>query len=253
MFPAHQPEPVIELGSNQSGVSQPELPAAESLQFQKAEIQDETAGRRCSACGGAVPGEYYQVAGAIACPRCAQARLASRQRRGGPSEFARAALFGLGGAVAGSALTAIVALTVHIRIGFLAIVVGVMVGKAVLMGARGCRGRRYQVLALLLTYGGIASSYLPEVLTGLRQAEARIEAQQKAAGRTPPAAARPKGTAAQLVVALVVVTAFSLAAPFFLLSQGSGIIDAIIIAIGLRQAWRLTRPDRTAILGPYTA
>ena len=56
-----------------------------------------------------------------------------------------------------------------------------------------------------------------------------------------------------LGVALAALTAISLASPFLELTQGfGGIINLVIIAIGLRQAWRLTRPDEAPITGPYT-
>jgi hypothetical protein len=233
--------------------SQPALPAAETLQFRKVEVHDDTAQRRCTSCSQAIPGEYFHVAGAVACPGCAQARLADRQRRGGWPEFVRAALFGLGAAIAGSLLFAIVAWAVHARFGLLAIVVGVMVGKAVLMGSRGSRGRRYQVLAVLLTYGAITTSYVPEILSGLTQARSKLEAQQRTAGQPAPLRPNHEVTAARFVLAMAVLVVLALAAPLLLLLQGSGFIGLIIIGIGLLQAWRLTRPDVVAIMGPYTA
>jgi hypothetical protein len=43
--------------------------------------------------------------------------------------------------------------------------------------------------------------------------------------------------------------------PFMMLAHSplSGIINLVIIGIGLRQAWRLTTPYRETILGPYAA
>jgi hypothetical protein len=252
MFPAREPEPLIGLGLNQPAPSQPEIPTADSLQFHTL-IPDDPSVRRCTLCSQAIPGEYFQVNGATACPHCAQARLAGQQQRGGWPEFGRAALFGLGGAIAGSLLFAIVALTMHMRLGLLGVVVGVMVGRAVLMGSRGLRGRRYQVLAVLLTYCATATSYAPMILTGMVQAQTKLEDQRKAAGQPPLAPKNQKVTPIQLALFAALLIALSLASPFFLLTQGSGIIDLVILAIGLMQAWRLTKLSEVPVMGPYAA
>jgi hypothetical protein len=249
MFPAQEPEKMIELGLNQPS-PQVEVPAAETLQFRTA-IPDNPEARHCLLCSEAIPGEYFHVGGQVTCPRCAQARLADQTRTGGWPAYGRAALFGMGAAIAGSLLFVIVSLATHFRFGLLAIVVGVMVGKAVVMGARGCRGRRYQVLAVLLTYGAISTSYMPEIVTGFSQAAKKLEAKQQAEGK--PARVSPSANPVFLLVGVVVIFAFSLAAPFLLLAQGTGFFGLIIIAIGLREAWKRTAADTTPILGPYPA
>lgn len=243
---------MIKLGLNEPVAAQADAPEAETLQFRKVEME-QAGTRRCAACGQAFAGDYYQVAGADTCPACAQQRLAAQQNRGGWAEYGRAALFGFGAAIAGAGLFAIVAIAIHVRFGLLAIVVGMMVGKAVLMGSRGLRGRRYQILAVLLTYFAITTSYLPEILKGFSQAQAKIEAQQKANGTVVPVKPAVQITAATLVIALVFVLAMALIAPFLLLTHGTGFIGLIIIGIGLMQAWKLTAADDAAVTGPYGA
>jgi hypothetical protein len=249
MFPANEPEPLIGLGLNQPAPSQPEIPTADSLQFHTA-IPDDASVRRCTLCTEAIPGEYFQVAGATACPHCAQARLDLQQRHGGWPEFGRAALFGLGAAIAGFVLTGVVG--IWLRLGILAIAVGWMVGKAILKGSGGCRGRRYQVLALLLTYGGAVGGYVPQVLLGFRSAAVKMEAKQKAASQTIVAPQKQKVTPIQFAVGIVAIAIFAMAAPVFLLFQGY-FMGIIIMVFGLMQAWRLTAADDTAIMGPYAA
>lgn len=250
MFPKQEPEPMIQLGLNELPAPSMDAPAAEALQFQTA-VPDDPSVRHCSLCSQTIPTEYYHVAGAVACPRCAQTRLASQQWTGGWGEFGRAALFGIGAAFLGSLLFAIVSMAIHARFGLLAIVVGVMVGKAILMGSRGCRGRRYQVLALILTYGAITTSYVPEIVTGLAKASKNLEAKRNSGAA--PAVTPSKATPVLLLVGVVVIFALALAAPFLLLTQGTGFFGLIIIAIGLWEAWKLTAADTTAIMGPYTA
>ena len=61
-------------------------------------------------------------------------------------------LFGIGGAVVGFALYVTFALATGLIIGWVSVAVGYIVGKAMHMGSRGVGGRRYQVVAVLLTY-----------------------------------------------------------------------------------------------------
>src|SRR5262249_9763472 len=150
MLPSDDPEPFTKLDLNKA-VEEPEavVPAAESLQLRTAEIPGLNR-RLCSACNNGFEGEYYHMAGLVACPKCAQERLADRSRKGGWMEVGRAALFGLGAAAAGSALYAIIAAVTGFHFSLVAIVVGVFVGKAVLHGSRGIRGCRFQVVAALV-------------------------------------------------------------------------------------------------------
>jgi hypothetical protein len=252
MFPREDPNPPIQLGLNQGASSDdPDVPAAESLQFRKAETTPEK--RSCTFCREPISDAYYHIGGRVACPACAQARSEGQARRGGMPELGRAFLYGLGAALAGSALFAVVALVAHIRLGLLAIVVGVMVGKAVVHGARGCRGRRFQILAVLLTYFSIGSSYVPLFIAEAREHRA---AKIAASGNQPssPHAVRPAAAVAGLVFALVILTVLSLIAPFLELAGGfSGVIGLVIVFIGLRQAWHYARADEAPIMGPYTA
>jgi hypothetical protein len=73
----------------------------------------------------------------------------------------------LGGGVAGAILGAIVYYIVRAatgyEIGIIAIAVGWLAGKGVRWGSGGRGGPRYQALAIVLTYLGIASTQVPAV------------------------------------------------------------------------------------------
>jgi hypothetical protein len=223
----------------------------ETLQFRKAEIAAEAGGRACAICRQPVEGEYYQINGSSACAACAQQRLAVQQHRGGWPEFGRAALFGLGGAIAGALLFVLVSYATHMTFGLLAIVVGVMVGKAVLLGSRGCRGKRYQVLAVLLTYGAITTSYIPEMISEVTQYRAKQKKVSAASAAAPAPFTGQKLGVIGIALAVVFLIAIALAAPFLMLASGAGFFNLIIIGIGLFQAWKLTKPDRALVMGPY--
>ena len=251
MFPREDPNPPVQPGLNRGASSDsPDVPAAESLQFRKAETNVEKVS--CAFCKQPLGDTCYHAGDRTACTRCAQALTASQTRRGSMQDFVTAALYGFGAALAGSALFAVVALVAHLRLGLLAIVVGVMVGKAVVYGANGCRGRRFQILAVLLTYFSISSSYVPLLIAAAREHKAEMMAASGSSTRSP-RTVTPVAAAAGGAIALVVLTALSLAAPFFELASGiGGLIGLVIVFIGLRQAWHYTKAVKIPILGPFT-
>ena len=83
--------------------------------------------------------------------------------------FGRALLFGGLAAIAGAAVWMTVTLLTGYEIGFIAILVGLIVGAGVKKGARGRGGWLYQSLAVLLTYLAIVSTYVPAVYEGITQ------------------------------------------------------------------------------------
>ena len=227
------------------------LPATDELQFQRAEYVG--AGPDCAFCKKPAGPTYYQVGKAVACPGCA-AQLHRLQTRPDRSLMFRAALYGLGAAIAGSILFALISLT-GFQFSIVAILVGYMVGKAMVRATRGRSSRACQVMAVVLTYGAITTSYLPLMIsTAVKQ----HKASGKTAAKAGPAAQRgpvnPGAAVAGLGAAIVVLVGFSMILPFLVLAHSplSGLINLVIIFIGLSKAWRLTTPFRAPILGPYT-
>jgi hypothetical protein len=72
--------------------------------------------------------------------------------------FKRAVIFGIGGALAAAIIDALFIASTAITTGYLALLVGWMVGKAMTIGSRGRGGRRYQVAAVVLTYLALAAA-----------------------------------------------------------------------------------------------
>src|SRR4029078_2038462 len=95
---------------------------------------------------------------------CRQAIEAATETPTEAGPFILAALFGLGAGVVGAAgYYAVIALA-NLEIGIVAILIGYMVGYAVRKGAGNRGGRRFQVLAVALTYGAVALAYTPIVI-----------------------------------------------------------------------------------------
>ena len=175
------------------------------------------------------------------------ARVREMQGPAKGGSLGRAILYGLGAAVAGSAIFALVSLT-GFQFSIVAILVGVMVGKAIRKGVEGQTTRMCQVLAVILTYGAITTSYVPMLVsTAMKAAKAKKTAAAANTDTPTPAKASitPKTAVAGLVAAPIILVAVSLVLPFLVLvhSPLSGLINLVIIFIGLRQAWRLTAPS----------
>jgi hypothetical protein len=115
----------------------------------------------CQACVTPIETEYYDVNGSPFCARCRSEAEAAAVVPRGVGPLARAGFFGFGAGVAGAAIYyGVIALT-NLEIGFVAILIGYMVGYAVRKGARGRGGLRFQLLGVALTYASVAMAYTP--------------------------------------------------------------------------------------------
>ena len=227
-------------------------PGAE-LQFEKAEFVSADPGLRCAGCQSQISDSYYDVSGAVTCPTCAEHRRFFQAKPEGGGTFLRAALFGFGAAVLGSVIYALVSLT-GFQFSIVAILVGILVGKAIRHVTQGRSSRRYQVLAVVLTYGAITTSYVPGIIADAIQKEKAAAKSSQSPARTPaPEVPRKPFSPVRFAGALAVLIGITFAIPFLVLlsSPASGLINLVIIGIGLLQAWRLTKPDQAPITGPF--
>ena len=185
---------------------------------------DQVTWQPCEGCAAPLQSEFWSLGDKKICAGC-RGRLAAGSAPDGAS-FLRALLLGLGGAVAGAVLYWFVRVQFHIEIGILAIGVGYLVGHGVRWGAGQRSTQGLQILAVVLTYLAITLQFVPDLggSLGLEGVGEWL-------------AAAPK------------LLSYAVAAPF---SGGvRGIIGAIILAVALREAWRLTTPIGAAIKGPF--
>lgn len=214
----------------------PEIPSVETLQFRRAQTVD----RACAACKQPIAGEYFQVQNHVICPSCAD-KIRAGQQSPQSAPLLRPILYGLGAALAGCILYAIV-LAMGVQIGIVALAVGWMVGRAMRKGSYGIGSRRLQILAVLLTYFAISTSFLPAAfMVGMKQA-----AEHKKTTEPP-----PKMTAGQAIAGLAVLATIS---PFLELGESpvGGLISLFILFIGLQRAWVMTGKQEILITGPHT-
>lgn len=201
-------------------------------QFSTAEYAHIPGTERCRICNSLISNQYFRVNTQMACGKCA-----AEARAGQPSDshtaFARALLFGIGGAVAGLILYSTFAIVTGWTIGYLALAVGWMVAKAMTKGSHGIGGLHYQITAVLLTYAAISLSSIPLIISEVVK---RVPLQEihwgAAAGR---------------------LALYGLASPFLELQDpGGGILGLVILFVGLSIAFRLTAAKRLHVDGPYS-
>ena len=120
----------------------PPPPEQPDLQFDRAEF---TAGVPeavvCTACGTPINDRYFEAGGKVVCATCREA--VERMFRGGPGlgRAFKALAFGTAAAAAGACLYYGIMKITGLNIGLVAVVVGLMVGRAVKSGS-GHRGGR---------------------------------------------------------------------------------------------------------------
>ena len=130
-------------------------------------------GVTCTVCQRAISDEYFDVNGQSVCDGCRTqlAQLAQTPRSWGL--FVKAGLFGLVAAILGAILYyAVIAIT-NFEIGIVAIAIGYMVGWAIRKATANRGGRRYQVLALVLTYWAVGLAYTPLTFQQLVEEDSR--------------------------------------------------------------------------------
>ncbi len=196
-------------------------------------------------------------------------------RRERNAVFMRAITFGVAAAIAGFAIFA----TVEMATGWLAsaasLVVGLIVGKAMMAGSGGSGERRYQVAAALLTYAAFAMATVPVsmVYAGRPPAQQAREAMNASepnasisAGITPLRGASTTVHLARnssalghpeklrLLGAVGMQLLAGLASPFLVLTHHfyQGFFMVLILMIGMRVAWKTAEGKQGPVLyGPF--
>jgi len=233
-------------------------------QFATAEYASGAATVKCAGCQNAISGQYFSVNGATACAQCTQ-KIQAQMPKDSHGAFVRAVVFGVAGAVVGLAAYVAFALATGIVIGWASLAVGFLVGKAMSLGSGGVGGRRYQVVAVLLTYLAVSLSAVPIALYEMRQHPSQATASEAAARasdaavQSGEATAQPGASPAKPREAMSAGGAFGvlalvgIASPFLELEDPvHGIIGLVILFVGIRFAWQFTAGRKLNVTGPHT-
>jgi hypothetical protein len=226
--------------------------AAADLQFDKVVPQGAAPPQMlsCAYCKRPLAAEYYDVSGKSACAGCRGQIVALIETPRGRGPFLTALLFGTAAGIAGAILYyAVIAIT-NFEIGIVAIAIGFMVGYAVRKGAGGRGGRRFQVLAVVLTYLAVGLAYTPLVVKGALESRAKTGASSSAGAANDASDIKARPSPIKLVA---VLAGFVVALPVMVIAGGfpASLISAAIIFFGMHQAWRMTGAPRLQITGPY--
>lgn len=206
------------------------LPAAESLQFRKAEhaTVETGSGPPCSICSRPTGATYFHANGKVVCPTCA-AKLQAIQTAPPPHTLLKSFVYGSGAALAGTALFALVWIVSDSQWALISILIGYMVGKAIRYASNGLGGRPQQILAALLTYLSVAMAIVPVMIyQGIQSGES-------------------------VGLAQIMAYAFDgLASPFLALKSGvGGVLTLLITFFGVQRAWHMTGRPAILLMGPY--
>jgi hypothetical protein len=140
-------------------------------------------------------------------------------------------------------------------------------------GSNGVGGRRYQIAAVLLTYAAVSMAAIPVWISYARQHPTK-SAQHQRANSNPDAGSGDQNSSLSsdsnssesgsnssssgsqqrptLGAWLIKIAFLGLASPFLELQDGlGGIIGLIILAVGMRFAWRITAGRPLQIFGPF--
>lgn len=199
----------------------------------------------CALCSRTLVSEYYDVSGQPACVDCRGELESLGQTPRGAGPLLKAGIFGMGAGIVGAIIYyAVIAIT-NFEIGIVAILIGYMVGYAVRKGAGGRGGRRFQVLAIALTYTAVALAYTPIAVKSALRGRAETRATEGANAPAHESGSLPK--------ALAIAAGLIAALPILVIVGGlpGSAISALIIFFGMKQAWKMTGAAAFEITGPY--
>ncbi|HEY4355704.1 MAG TPA: hypothetical protein VGN16_08160 [Acidobacteriaceae bacterium] len=129
--------------------------AVSDLNFARAEYGGAPEPAACAVCSRGLNGEYFDIEGSRVCRQCAE-RARTISPGHSTAAFWRSVITGaLAAAFAGTIYFLLFRATHGSWMVFASIGVGYLIGHAMRLGSGGVGGRRYQVVAALLTYAAV--------------------------------------------------------------------------------------------------
>ncbi len=142
-----------------------------ALDLERANFDTPSTGERmrCAFCQRELLSSYFDVNGRPACESCRYGLEQAQKRGAGALGFFKALAAGCGAAIVGFLIYWLIEELTGYELGLIAIVVGVMVGRAVRWGSGHRGGWVYQTMAVGLTYLAITCTYIPLIFKQLRE------------------------------------------------------------------------------------
>jgi hypothetical protein len=210
--------------------SENETSAPPALSFERAEYVSASAGSvACSVCNASPKDAYFRCGQATLCARCAEEFRGGRlpARSGG---LFRALGYGVLAAAGGSCVYYLISAVTGYEFGLIGILLGFAVGAAVRNGSGARGGWLYQLLAMLLIYLAIVSTYVPQLLD--------MAAENG-----------PARDALEQTIRVVLAAIVSLVAP--ILMGLDNLFGLFILGIAMLEGWKINKRERIAVEGPF--
>ena len=229
----------------------------------------------CTKCGAVLRGTYHLLGESMICGKCRMEIDEKMTGGSGANRFLRATIFGIIAGLLGAALYYGFVRVTDREWALVTAVVGLMVGKAVHIGSHRRGGRKYQVMAVIVTYFSLSLAYAPFAVEGAMEAAkegATADSAGVAAAPVDSAVASARGDsidaaaraavdsfranatsgekAALIGVGLFAGIAFLAVLPV-LVAFGSP-LSALIMAFGLWEAWKMNHGELALnVTGPF--
>jgi hypothetical protein len=237
-------------------------------QFGTAEYSSNSGSNRCRVCQQPMGGTYYRVNTAMVCPSCVE-KLHGEMKMDTHAAFVRALAYGVGAAAAGLVGYALIAILLQgWVISYMSIGVGWLVGTAMMKGSNGAGGRRYQIVAALLTYAAVSMAAIPIGIhfagersrqeqsqqQKLEQEQRQLEQESGQQPSDPQPDTRTAKPPMDLGTWVVRLAMLGLASPLYELSGNPfwGVMGLLILFWGMRIAWRITAGQPFEVYGPFS-
>jgi hypothetical protein len=198
------------------------------LQFESVEPISGQSPLSCTSCNEKIQNSYFEVNKKIYCDPCHDVIAKILNSDVNILQFIKAVIAGLGAAILGAGIWYAVVALIPMQFGFIAILVGFLIGKAVRWGSDGRGGLPYQILAVLLTYCAIVAMYVPHIYQAVTAKE---------------------GLQSLTIGSWLIILKYSLMVPFY--GGVENIFGLVIIGVGLYEAWKFTQRVPLTITGPY--
>lgn len=238
----------------------------DDLSFDKATFtHDASAGPPCANCNSPLGEQYWQWQTRSVCGKCRGQIAEMLERSRSPQAFGRAVVLGgLAALGCGIAYAIFVAVT-KFQLALLTIGIAFVIARVMRRCSSGVGGRKYQILAVVLTYAASAMGYAPAVYSEFAGQASKTTAKaappsaatntdQSRAAAAPASATQARKSplgAGALMLGLGVLLAITLAAPFLAATHAP--IGLLIVGFGLWEAWKLSRGLPLTLDGPYRA
>jgi hypothetical protein len=231
-------------------------------QFGTVEYAGAPGGDHCQFCHQPIAGNYFRANGAMTCPGCAE-KMRGELAKDTHSAYVRAIIFGIGAAILGMILYATFAIVTGIVIGYAALAVGWLVGKAMIQGSNGVGGRRYQIVAVLLTYAAVSTAAIPVWIHFAGEHKQNQQKQTtKSQGSEPGSESgsdsdtrerQTTNSRPSFAAAVGTLVLLGLASPFLEFSSNplGAMIGLVILFVGMQFAWKMTGAKPLEIFGPF--